>query len=188
MLIARIIAMLFAPVLLAVLMTGPVLADSRTAEQQFVDEYKCELVVRLEQIRSSRLPGRPLRKNRYIILTPSADQDRFVQCIFVEGDRRLLCEAASGFYAEKRGRARSSVAGPTAITALRELGFDTEAQAGNFQQMFEIKTKYSLSVAARQVLLALHRGYGAQPSDNLDFKAPLGPGGGSVKARCMPNS
>jgi hypothetical protein len=163
-------------------------AETRTSERMFVDEHMCELTVRVEQIRNSRLPGRPLRKDRFIILSAGTDQHRFVQCIFFEGDRKILCEAASGHYATRHGRSRDSVVGPGEVAALKELGFDTSEQAGNFQIELDATKPRALNRVAELILTALFRGYGAHPGAKVSYTAPWGPGGKAVAARCRPNS
>src|ERR1700722_3139024 len=49
---------------------------------------------------------RPRAENRYLILAIKEGPRGSVQCLFVENDARLLCEAESGFYAQKAGEPR----------------------------------------------------------------------------------
>jgi hypothetical protein len=166
--------------------------DSATAKPpdtlgELMDVHRCETIVRLEQVRSSKeAAGQPKKKDRYIVLSSARNQNHFVQCIFIDDDARMLCEASSGFYVRNRPETPKPFLGTPARDALVSLGFSSDDSDGNFQHFVDMKPGNSLETVADLVLTALHNGYGVRRLTKLTFMAPLGPGGDAVKHRCVP--
>ncbi len=154
---------------------------SEDSLQTFVATYRCEVVERLSMIRANRSTT-----DRFLVLSLDGVQRGYVQCLFLD-DARLLCEAESGYYADRPGEPRSFRVPPAALAALARLGFATEETEGNYQRLIEIATPADLEYAAEVMLSALYEGYGARTYSSIDWDAPLGEGAGIV-LRCMPLS
>ncbi|WP_158817101.1 hypothetical protein [Methylocapsa sp. S129] len=75
-----------------VLAASSVVAASSTDLSAFLAAYRCDVVERLKMIHADRAP-----KSRYLVIGLLGAQRGYVQCLFVEDDHRLLCEAESGF-------------------------------------------------------------------------------------------
>jgi len=92
----------------------------------------------------------------------------YVQCLFIENDARILCEASSNFYGFDR---RIS---PSARTAIAREGFDMDGRHGNFQRLLPIDNPAtSLWNVADLMLETLYRGYGARMTSKISVSAPL---------------
>ena len=159
------------------------LANSAADLRAFVDTYRCEITLRLEQIHAHRRP-----RDRYLIISPKHAPESYVQCIFVELDTKMLCEAASGFFAQPAGKSRRPVLPPEALASLGRLGFATDSTEGNFQQIISMNSETRLASIADLILSALYQGYGARLNSGIALQAPLGPGGRAALARCVPVS
>jgi hypothetical protein len=156
--------------------------EGRSPElQAFIDRYRCEIVVRLEQIRAQPGP-----KDRFIVLSLRRMPDRYVQCLFNSSGEKMLCEAASGYYAQRPGEPRRFAVSPEGLSALQRRGFSMDDRKGNFQREIETKGPADLGAVAELMLIAFHEGYGARVRSKIDFIAPLGPGGKEVGTRCVP--
>jgi hypothetical protein len=156
--------------------------EGRSPElQAFIDRYRCEIVVRLEQIRAQPGP-----KDRFIVLSLERMPERYVQCLFHSSGEKMLCEAASGYYAQRPGEPRRFAVSPAGLSALQRLGFSMDDSKGNFQREVDTKGPADLGAVAELLLVAFHEGYGARVRSEIEFKAPLGPGGKEVGTRCVP--
>lgn len=156
--------------------SGTVFARDDAAQQAFVEKHLCAVMSRLELVRTAKaIAGRPKHKNRYLIASPAFIRDRYVQCIFIEGENRMLCEAASGAYAERRGIPRHSVISGEGVADLAELGFELPDQNGNYQKFVGVTAAGSLRSVAELMLTALYRGYGLRPDASIVLEGPLLP-------------
>ena len=72
-----------------------------------------------------------------------------------------------------------------AIAALGRLGFSTDDSDGNFRIWFDVPDPPDFNRIADFILKALHDGYGARASDDLEFNAPLAP---HATSKCIPVS
>lgn len=144
-------------------------AHAQDADQlrAFLASYHCEIVGRLGQIHASTD-----KKARYIVLSDMSQPEHYVQCLFIEGDRRMLCEVASGFYRAKQGEDRVKLVSPQGLSALERLGFSTDDSEGNFQAFASTATTAELSAVADLMLTALYRGYGKRQPPRLKINAP----------------
>lgn len=149
----------------------------------FLATHHCEIVGRLGQIHAS-----PDRKARYIILSDKDQPEHYVQCLFIEGDTRMLCEAASGFYLTKTGEDRIKLIPPQGLAALEDLGFSKDDAEGNFQIFAGTATTADFPAVAKLMLTALYRGYQKRQPPRLKIDAPLGPGGRTMRTQCAPVS
>ena len=166
-----------------VLMTTPLpcSADDVDPLKIFVERYRCETVVRLEQIRAAKA-----KKNRYITLSLRASEAYYVQCIYDDDGTEMLCEAASGAYGEKSGATERITVPQKRITALEALGFKTDEPEKNFSQVAGVKSENGLVAIAELMLTALFHGYSANADSKVTYRAPYGPGGEAVRKRCIP--
>jgi hypothetical protein len=96
-----------------------------------------------------------------------------VQCIFLDDDTRMLCEAASGFYASATPESRIHFLPASRIAALGWLGFSTDDTEGNFQLMIDFDGEPNLDAVAEIVLTALYEVYGARLGMELEWKSLL---------------
>lgn len=149
----------------------------------FLANYHCEIVGRLGQIHAN-----PNRKARYITLSDKSQPEHYVQCLFVEDDKRMLCETASGFYLTKQGENRVRLVSPQGLSALEQLGFSGDDSEGNFQVFVSTATTADFAAVADLMLTALYRGYEKLQPPRLEIEAPLGPGGRAIRERCAPIS
>jgi hypothetical protein len=147
----------------------------------FQAAYRCDVLERLKLIYATGDPRKPL--NRYLVISgPGHD---YVQCIFHDSNSRVRCEASSGFWTTKPGRARTVYQTPRAIAALASLGFGTDDSAGNFRAERSIGAPADFGSLADFMLRALHDGYGVRSDTKLTFKAPFAP---NRPATCVPLS
>jgi hypothetical protein len=146
-------------------------------------EYRCPVVDRLERIYSHGNPSSDA--DRFLAITHPGHPHGYVQCMFFDNRRRLLCEASSGFYFTPRGHPRTFHLQPDAIAALGRLGFSTDGSQGNFRLERELGDKPDFNALADLVLTALHDGYGARADSRLRANAPFAKG---PSPACIPVS
>jgi hypothetical protein len=157
---------------------SPAAADGGLAA--FLSAHRCDVVERLRMIHADPAP-----KDRYLVISLLAPDRGYVQCLFVEDDRRLLCEAESGFYAQAPGQPRQFRLAPDRLAALASLGFATDDTDGNYQRLIDAAGEAADDAVADAILSALYRGYGARIDSRLKWAAPLAPGKG-IFLRCAP--
>jgi hypothetical protein len=124
----------------------------------------CEILGYLNAIR-----GRPLAlEDRYLIVDrPSIPG--YVQCIFFDYDRKVLCEVASGFYDQPGVH----YVAPDRLAAVARLGFSLDASKGNYQLQRRIGNAGSIASIADLIVRAMHDVYGATAESRFRYKAPL---------------
>jgi hypothetical protein len=145
----------------------PLSADEPNAQLDALRElHFCEILTYLKTIRSHP----PTPRNRYLTIDIDGRQG-YVQCLFYDRDRRIFCEAASGFYEDPRVQ----FVAPAQLPALKALGFSTRATKGNYQQRRAVKGEQTLADVADLLIRTLQAIYGAVPEDRFVYKAPLVP-------------
>lgn len=172
-----------AAVLSIALCSSAALGEEADRLRAFIASHHCEIVGRLGQIHASTD-----RKARYIILSDTNRPEHYVQCLFIEGDTRMLCEVASGFYRVKQGEERVKLVLPQGLSALERLGFSADDSEGNFQVFANTATTADFPAVADLMLTALYRGYEKRQPPRLTIDAPQGPGGRTMRAQCAPVS
>lgn len=170
-------------VLGAILFASSALSEEADPLRAFLASHHCEIVGRLGQIHAS-----PDKKARYIVLSDASQPEHYVQCLFIDGDTRMLCEIASGFYQAKQGEERVRLVSPQGLSALERLGFSADDSEGNFQVFANTATAADFPAVAELMLTALYRAYEKRRPPRLKIDAPQGPGGRAMRAQCAPVS
>ena len=160
---------------------GPTSAGA-TALGDFQDLHRCAILERLDQIHASK--GQRDGKDRHLIVSKFGSLDRFVQCIFFDDDKRMLCEAASGFYLTRPGQPRRRLVSARALDEIAKLGFSTDDSQGNYSREVETPGPADFVAVANLMLSALFLGYGARAGQLLKFDAPLARDGERITSRC----
>lgn len=147
----------FAPLALPLIDdTSPGLPAPRSELLQFLDLYDDVVAAILEQVHEH--PSEDT-SSRYLILKPVGAPTSYVQCAFDEGDLSLLCEAASGYFAEPG-------CGPSFSAeqklALGRLSFSTDGSAGNFAQHLHFDYEPDFDAISHLLLETLYRAYGSK--------------------------
>jgi hypothetical protein len=132
-------------------------------------EYHCQLVSRLERTYDFG----SLARDRFLTATAAEHQHGYVKCTFIFLGERMRCEAASGFYYEQTGGARTFRLAPAKVAALARLGFSTDDSRGDFRIEFDVADEPDFSAIAALILTALHDGYDARAQSTLQFNAPF---------------
>lgn len=145
--------------------------QNNTSLRHFLAAYRCSVVDRLERIYQAGDPS--VHRNRYIVVSVSGHSQSYVQCMFFDDRRKMLCEASSGYYSNKEGEPRTFWLSRDARAALRALGFSTDDVAGNHALEFDVKTPPDFNAIADLILKALHDAYDARAESRLRFNAPF---------------
>jgi hypothetical protein len=147
-------------------------AEQADDEQNFVDTYRCAVLERLDFIVAQRHSD---EQNRFLVLDlpekPLGFTQDYVQCAFDTDNTRMLCEAASGWWAKEGPR--TDFLPKTSVAALAGLGFSTDDSHGNFKRFVDTPDENGRIAAAELLLKALYRAYGARLSNRLTVTAPL---------------
>jgi hypothetical protein len=146
-------------------------------------EYRCPVIDRLEQVYAAGDPASS--RHRFLAIEVPHAMQAYVQCIFHDNNTKLCCEAASGFYLDGPGEARTFHHPPAVIAALGRLGFSTDDSAGNFNVDLDVPNPPNFNTLADFMLKALHDGYGARADMKLQFNAPFAP---HATSKCIPVS
>lgn len=170
-------------VVAAVLFADDVSGQNSASLRQFLAAYRCSVVDRLERIYQTGDPS--VQLDRYIVISVSGHPHGYVQCMFFDNRRRMLCEASSGYYFNKEGEPRAFWLSRDALAALRALGFSTDDMSGNHVLEFEVKSPPDFNAIADLVLKALHDAYDARAETGLRFNVPFAQRGSSS---CIPVS
>ena len=159
--------MKFRSLLLAasLLITGAarVEAAASTADMNaFIRAYRQPLVEIL-----SRIHAHAMTPNKRFVVVVSGSGRRYVQCMLIDEDSKVYCEAGSGHYDHSRPPSAS------ARLALARLGFRGNATEGNYHTESAINDDSGLWSVADLMLETLYRAYGARLGVPLSINAPL---------------
>ncbi len=91
-----------------------------------------------------------------------------MQCLFFDDDKQIRCEGASGYYSNEIKRYVTETKGEV----LAELGFSTDASAGNFARELRVDELGTRAIA-KLITELLARVYDLGTSDGLAYYAPL---------------
>jgi hypothetical protein len=168
-------------IVVATLASGAAIAGDSFRDLQVA--YRCEVVQRLERIYATGDPAS--ERDRFLAITLPDIRGNYVQCIFHDANRKIYCEASSGFWLTKKGGVRTFRQPPATVAALANLGFDTDDSTGNFKIDRETGERPDFNALADFILHALHDGYGARHDVVLKFNAPFAP---KTPTSCVPVS
>ena len=112
---------------------SPAAAASASDLTAFLAAYRCELVERLRMIHADPAPDA-----RHLIIYLLDAPRAYVQCLFVENDSKILCEAKSELYRQKAGEPRRFRMTPQSLAALARLGFSTDDFKGNYRRIIDL--------------------------------------------------
>jgi hypothetical protein len=153
----------------ALLPQGAAAADDL---QSFVATYRCEVLRRIDYIHDAVKVD---IQNRFVILgmrtSPLNIVQTYVQCAYDDDLRHMMCEAASGFYADVG--ARTAFLPKDSVAALARLGFSTDDSKGNFAQRVDANGDNGRAAVAELLLKALYLAYGARSGMRLEVTTPL---------------
>lgn len=150
----------------------------------FLATYECTVGEIVARVHASRK-----QDDRYFVLTDVPSR-RYVQCLLYDHDRKVLCEAASGWWDKKSSEPdfKPDIA-PSRLQALAKLGFSLDASRGNFRRYFRFRYELDYEEIARVMLSALYSGYGARVSTGVLGEAPYAMHERLLpKNRCIPVS
>ncbi|MGU3358764.1 TY-Chap domain-containing protein [Methylobacterium sp. M6A4_1b] len=135
----------------------------------FIELHRCAVVARLSSI---HLRGpRSTSRDRFLAVSVVRTDQRYVQCIFVDEDRKLHCEASSGAYAQGAEAPGHSLS-ESSKSALHRLGFAQAGSNENYKREITLGTPPDFDIAADLMIGALHDAYEARASTPLAFFAP----------------
>ncbi|GJD55980.1 hypothetical protein MTDSW087_01109 [Methylobacterium dankookense] len=145
-----------------------------TTRDQFVTDHLCAVRTRLTRIHQ-RGPHDTSR-NRFLVVAIRGDPQSYVQCIFTDEDRTMLCEASSGVYRDRDDAGIRRHLRPDAVSALHRLGFSQPDPKRNFQRTVDLGMPPDLDIPARLILTALYDAYDGAGAQALDMHAPMAGG------------
>lgn len=167
----------------AVLVNCVALARADDELKDFIAQYKCAIVERLELLHIH-----PRDRDRFLIVEMVGRNQSFVQCLFSDQNPRqnsMLCEAASGAYEARRTRVPFVKMSAEALSALAALGFATDDTDGNYPREVTYTETQEFGTTAELLLTALFQAYGARLGIPLTLRAPLAPVS-PQRSRCIP--
>jgi hypothetical protein len=144
-----------------------------TTLRALLGAYRCEVVGRLERIYARGNPLVPI--DRFLAISVPSHPHGYVQCMFYDRRKKMLCEAASGFYFDTPDAPRRLRLQSAEVAALARLGYSTDDSRGNFRIEFDVGEPPDFNAIADFILTTLHDGYGARADHRLKFNAPFAP-------------
>jgi hypothetical protein len=135
----------------------------------FESTYHCSVAASIARIHAH---PHPEQMHRYLVLENGLTH-RYVQCLFYDSDRQMLCEAWSGWWEQKNSgpKFRSPLA-PEQLAALSRLGFSMDVSHGNFQRRFRFGDEPNYGVVADLMLRALYSGYDTTLATGVSGEGP----------------
>lgn len=156
------------------LLLAPAAEAAPTPRDQFVTDHLCAVRTRLTRIHE-RGP-QDTSRNRFLVVAIRGDPQSYVQCVFTEEDRTMLCEASSGAYRDRDDSGIRRHLRPEAAAALHRLGFSQPDPKSNFQRTVDLGMPPDLDIPARLILTALFDAYDGAGAQALDMHAPMAAG------------
>jgi hypothetical protein len=150
--------------------SGPVAADGDDLGS-FLSAFRCPVALRLASIHARG--DREREDERFLILALAQGDTSYVQCAFFDEDRRMMCEAASGYYDAPEGAPRHVYLPAKSVAALASLGFSTDDSHGNFQRVMETADPSDFVSVAEVLLSALYETYGARLDSKIEVHSAL---------------
>ncbi len=166
-------------ILLAGLPSAPVQAADSAARAIFVAMHRCPVEAILRDIH--RRGPVTTSRDRFIVLSLSNAPQHYVQCIFIERDTAMGCEASSGAYGPKQGESGHFALSRETRAALARLGFSLDDPAENYTRTIALGDPPEVGRVATLMLQTLFDAYGARPGTAVDVVAP---NGGDAMSEC----
>jgi hypothetical protein len=133
----------------------------------FVSTYRCTVTESLARIHASHK-----QDDRYFVLENGLTH-QYVQCLFFDHDRRMLCEAWSGWWDQKNsGPHFKSPLAPEKLAALAKLGFSMDVSHGNFKRRFLFRYDPDYGEVADLMLKTLYSGFGTTLATGVKGEGP----------------
>jgi hypothetical protein len=127
-------------------------------------QHFCEILGYLTAIRSQ-----PMTPHDRFLVVEVAERPGYVQCLFFDRDRKILCEAASGAY----DKAGSHYVSADRLETLAKLGFSLDDAKRNYQQRRAVRSDASMAKIADLLIRTLHDVYDVAPEHHFSYTAPL---------------
>lgn len=159
-------------VLAAVALTSVPGGAQASPRSAFMARYRCPLVAALQEIH--RTGPVETSRNRFVSLAMTGLFQRYVQCIFIDDDTAMFCEASSGAYGTGKFSLVRFVPTEETQNTLNGLGFTQDDPEKNFSQTVPLGSPPDVRVAADLMLTTLYEAYGARRDIDLDMDAPKG--------------
>jgi hypothetical protein len=160
--------------------TAPFATGFKDDIATFRQTYRCVVTELLARVHAH---SHPEGSDRFLVLE-NAYTGRYMQCLYFNHDRQMLCEAASGWWDEKgNGPNFKPKLAAAQILALSRLGFSTDASHGNFQKYLHFRGAPDFSGVADLMLSALYEGYGAGVMTGVRGYAPF-----AMRERLLPQN
>jgi hypothetical protein len=115
-------------------------------------------------------------RGRFIVLSLPHAPQHYVQCIFIERDTAMGCEASSGAYGPKKGETDHFAPSQETRAALERLGYSLDDPAENYTRTVALGDPPEVGRVATLMLQTLFDAYGARPGSAVDVNAPPGEG------------
>lgn len=147
----------------------PAVASQRAA---FIAQHRCPVVSALNEIH--RRGPVQTSHNRFLSLTIRDHVQRYVQCIFIDRDTSMYCEAASGAYYDERSAPYRYVPTAERKEAMLRLGYRQESPTENFSRTVALGSPPDVGLAADLMLGALYDAFDARSGTIIDMDAPNG--------------
>ncbi|MCJ2013695.1 TY-Chap domain-containing protein [Methylobacterium sp. J-076] len=138
----------------------------------FMAKYRCPVVAVLTEIHLRGPVGRSW--NRFLSLSLRGVAQSYVQCMFIERDTAMYCEASSGAYGPATDQPFHLVPPEEARAALHRLGYRQNDPSRNYERILPLGTPPNVGLAADLMLAALFHAYGARDWSTLEVEAPRG--------------
>jgi hypothetical protein len=158
------------PVGIALAFAGASAAPAPSADiDTFVSTYHCSVAESLMRIHA-QTPTEQM--HRYFVLENGLTH-HYVQCLFYDRDRQMLCEAWSGWWDQKNsGPNFKSPLAPEKLAALAKLGFSMDVSRGNFQRRFRFRYEPDYGEVADLMLQALYSGFDTSLATGVKGEGP----------------
>lgn len=143
---------------------------ARSELSQFISDYRCMVTAALKMVSERGVRGKS--RDRFMIIDIAANPQRFVQCILVELDTKLLCEASSGRYGPPKGDKDALVLSSADESTLKSLGFESPYGVANFHQEISLGIPPDFESVASHLLETMYLVYGARDEEPMSLYAP----------------
>lgn len=165
-------ARILGAIALASLLPAPAEAQVTGEWALFAAMHRCPVEAILTAIHRRGPVG--TSRQRFIVLSLPDTPQHYVQCIFIERDTAMGCEASSGAYGPKEGEPGHFAPSSAARAALARLGYRLDDPAENFTRTIALGTPPDVGQAATLMLRTLFDAYGARPGSPVEVVAPRG--------------